>query len=65
MFAFHLRFFRKTIAIANVAFNLQNFRVFKIGFKRCEIGKGKLIAEALAQIAFPNQHDLHFAYIYR
>lgn len=44
---------------------MQNFRVFKFGFKRCELGKAKKIAEALTKFAFPNQHDLLFAYKYK
>lgn len=58
-------FIRNCCHQCHLFFISQNFRVFKFGFKRCEIGKGKLIVEALAQISFPNQHDLHFAYIYR
>lgn len=43
----------------------KNFRVFKFGFKRSEVGKGKHIAEALAKFAFPNRHNLLFSYNYK
>lgn len=48
-----------------ISFLLQNFRVLRFGFKRCELGQGKRIAEALTKFAFPNQHDLIFAYKYK
>lgn len=42
----------------------KNFRLLKFDFKKSEIGKGTLIANALAKFAFPNQHSLLFLYKY-
>lgn len=40
----------------------KNFRTLKFGFRETEIKKGYLIASALSKFAFPNQHNLLFAY---
>lgn len=40
----------------------KNFRLLKFSFKNSEMGKGTLIANALAKFSFPNQHSLLFLY---
>lgn len=44
--------------------HFQNFRVLRFGFRRCEKDVGQRIALALLKFAYPNQHDLLFAYEY-
>lgn len=44
---------------------LQNFRVLRFGFQRSEYDKARNIAAALQTFAFPNQHNLLFAYKYK
>jgi myotubularin-related protein 10/11/12 len=44
----------------------KNFRMLTFDFtENCEVGKGKNIADALLQFAFPTRHNLLFMYHYR
>ncbi|CAH1717789.1 unnamed protein product [Chironomus riparius] len=44
----------------------KNFRMLTFDFtENCEVGRGKYIADALLQFAFPTRHNLLFMYHYR
>lgn len=43
----------------------KNFRMLTFDFQESEVGKGKYIADALVQFAFPTRHNLLFMYHFK
>jgi hypothetical protein len=43
----------------------KNFRTLTLNFQESEVGKGKHIADALVQFAFPTRHNLLFMYHFK
>lgn len=43
----------------------KNFRTLTFDFQESEVGKGKYIADALVQFAFPTRHNLLFMYHFK